>query len=177
MAVHCNFLPLRRTRLPRRAVRENQHFQKTEPFFNCPILSTSQTVRIRADSYGKGYFGASRNGGRVHEGIDLVYEVGNPIFASKSGRIIFAGNTGKGYGQYIEILHPRGLKSRYAHLSSINISEGDWVTQNQIIGKCGKTGNASHTKITPHLHFEIREVGSNKPLDPKQLFSPSIQLT
>ena len=130
-------------------------YQHSEPFFLCPLKTLSNTVSLRNDSYGGGRFGASRNGRRIHEGIDLVAVFGEPVFSSKSGRVIVAGES-KGYGRYVELLHPDGYRTRYAHLSAIQAREGEWVVKNQMIGASGKTGNADRASITPHLHFEIR---------------------
>jgi murein DD-endopeptidase MepM/ murein hydrolase activator NlpD len=59
----------------------------------------------------------------------------------------------------VEIHHPDGTKTRYAHLSKIQPLAGDWVSVGQLVGLCGKTGNADDSKIMPHLHFEIRKNG------------------
>ncbi len=94
----------------------------------------------------------------------MLAKVGSSIYASKSGRVVYVGNDEKGYGLYIEIAHPDGKTTRYAHLSRIETASGDWVSIRQIVGQVGKTGNAASLKILPHLHFEIRELG--KPMDP-----------
>ncbi len=141
--------------MPLLAWGERAFYQRSEPFFLCPLKVVSNTVRLRNDSYGDGRFGASRNGRRMHQGIDLAAAIGEPVFSSKSGRVTWAGEN-KGYGKYIELSHPDGHRTRYAHLSAIQVREGAWVVKNQIIGASGKTGNANHASITPHLHFEIR---------------------
>ena len=134
-----------------------------EPYFSCPVPAPAGGVTLRSDRYGKGYFGASRNNGRKHLGVDLSVATGQPVFASKSGRIFYAGFD-KGYGNYVEISHPDGFFTRYAHLSECWVSVGDWVPQGSAIGKSGKTGNADHKMIKPHLHFEIRY--AKQPLNP-----------
>ena len=139
------------------------HWQ-LEPYFSSPISSPPDGISIRSDSYGKGYYGASRNGGRKHLGVDLSVEMGQPVFASKSGRITFAGFD-KGYGNFVKIAHPDGFSTRYAHLSQLFVANGDWIPQGSMIGLSGKTGNADHRLIKPHLHFEIRY--SDTPLNPQ----------
>jgi len=94
--------------------------------------------------------------------------------AAKSGRVVFAGRD-NGYGNIIEIRHPDGLWTRYAHLSELFVREGDWVTQRQAIGKSGKTGNASNPKISPHLHFEIR--GKGQALNPVVFLDPQLKIS
>ncbi len=106
--------------IPVVAYLELRHYKEKEPFFSPPVEPISSSLRIRSDSYGKGYFGASRNGGRVHKGIDLLSPVGKPVLAAKSGRVLFSGED-TGYGNYIELGHPDGLTSRYAHLLSLRL--------------------------------------------------------
>ena len=139
------------------------HFQlkdyhATEPFFKYPVIVFSGKALLRNDAFGKGAFGVSRNGGRTHKGVDLLTRVGSPVFASKSGRVYYAGE-GRGYGQYVEILHPEGASTRYAHLSSIHVYQGQWLEAGDTLGLAGKTGNADSPRILPHLHFEIRVHG------------------
>ena len=133
----------------------------------------SDRVLIRNDAFGKGRFGATRGsrGQRMHKGLDLLTPEGNPILAAKSGRVAYAG-IDKGYGWFIELRHADGRLTRYAHLSRIFVSAGEWVAVGQKIGICGKSGNADDPRIRPHLHFEIRE--GEKPLDPQKLFDPAL---
>jgi len=152
---------------------ERVFYKHSEPFFLCPLKTLTNSVSLRNDSYGGGRFGASRNGRRIHEGIDLAVPVGQPVFSSKSGRVTVAGEN-KGYGRYVELLHPDGYRTRYAHLSAIETREGEWVGKNQRIGFSGKTGNADNIRITPHLHFEIRN--KQTAVNPKGLLDPSITI-
>ena len=153
---------------------EKYSYNQKEPYYSSPVLLSSNDLILRNDTFGKGYFGASRNGHRMHAGIDLKTPVGSSVMASKSGRVFFAGDDA-GYGRYVEIHHPDGLRTRYAHLSSIQVKEGEWVCQNQPIGTSGKTGNANQSNITPHLHFEIRY--QNQPLNPApELLDPKIRV-
>jgi murein DD-endopeptidase MepM/ murein hydrolase activator NlpD len=97
--------------------------------------------------------------GRMHTGIDIGVSDGTPIQAAASGRVIYAGWMG-GYGNLVFIDHGRGLSTGYAHQSSIGVSNGESVTQGQVIGYVGCTGHC----FGPHLHFEVRVNGS--PVDP-----------
>ncbi len=150
-------------------------FLRAEPFYRCPVVVYSDRALIRNDSFGKGRFGASRGsrGQRSHQGVDLLSGVGNPIMAAKSGRVRFAG-IDKGYGWYVELLHFDGRISRYAHLSRLFTSTGDWVLSGQKIGTCGKSGNADDPRIQPHLHFEIRE--KDKSSDPLKQLDPGLKI-
>jgi len=97
--------------------------------------------------------------GRMHTGIDIGVSDGTPIQAVASGRVIYAGWM-DGYGNLVFIDHGRGLSTGYAHQSSIGVSNGESVTQGQVIGYVGCTGHC----FGPHLHFEVRVNGS--PVDP-----------
>ena len=141
-------------------------FHLVEPYFVCPIKSESGKVIIRNDSHGDGEFGAKRNGGRFHSGIDIEAPVGTPVFAAKSG-LAFCGNVPTGYGKYVMIYHPDSYQSFYGHLSGFCITSVKKVRKGDIIGFVGKTGNAANKNIAPHLHFEIRKDGV--PQDPRDL--------
>ncbi len=97
--------------------------------------------------------------GRLHAGIDIPASVGTPIRAADSGRVILTGPQG-GYGNYTCIQHSGSMSTCYAHQSSIGVSVGQSVSQGQVIGATGNTGNSTG----PHLHFEVRINGS--PVDP-----------
>lgn len=149
-------------------------YSASESYFHYPILVPSGIVQIRKDSNGKGNFGANRDGHRKHQGVDLTVPAHMPVFASKSGRVLFAGLE-KGYGNYIELLHPDGRATRYAHLTERCVQAGDWVTLGSVIGTSGRTGNAAGRKIRPHVHFEIRALGI--PVDPGAgLMDPSVRM-
>jgi murein DD-endopeptidase MepM/ murein hydrolase activator NlpD len=90
-----------------------------------------------------------------HPGVDLGAEIGDRIYAIKSGEVVEAGYSYDGYGNTIVIDHGKGLTSRYAHLSKIEVSLGQEVTTNSEIGKVGITGHSTG----PHLHLEIRQDG------------------
>ena len=97
--------------------------------------------------------------GRMHTGIDIDGTTGQPIVASKGGRVIVASYYG-GYGNAVVIDHGGGVSTLYAHMSSFNVSNGQTVSQGQVVGYVGATGNVTGD----HLHFEVRVNGS--PQDP-----------
>lgn len=99
----------------------------------------------------------------LHTGTDIVAPSGTQIHAVGDGVVIMAGwNTA--YGNMTIIDHGKGISTLYAHLSVLNVTEGQLVEANQVIGKVGSTGWSTG----PHLHFEVR-VGGN-PTDPLQYF-------
>ena len=131
-------------------------------YFLCPIRYRSDLV-IRCDNFGDGLFAANRRGKRVHEGLDLLAEIGTPVLASRSGVVVSAKRS-RGMGNYIVVKHEDHVISIYGHLSQIFVKKNQLVRQGEVIGSVGKTGNANHRNILAHLHFEIRKNGI--PQDP-----------
>lgn len=153
---------------------EQKKHQEEEPYFASPLVTVSQKLEVRNDSNAKGHYLARRNGGRRHKGIDFLVEEGKPVLATRSGRVSRAEH-GRGYGLYIELLHPDGFSTRYAHLSVLSVHKGDWVPSGFVIGLSGRTGNADDSGIKPHLHYEIRH--QDKPLNPERgLISPDLTI-
>lgn len=87
-----------------------------------------------------------------HGGIDIASRIGTAIYAYKAGTVSYAKYNQVGYGNLIKISHGDGVVTYYAHLSVINVKEGETVAAGQQIGKMGSTGRSTG----PHLHFEIR---------------------
>jgi len=111
-------------------------------------------------------FGFRRNpfGGRTYEfhaGMDIDGERGDLVVAPANGTVTEAGWKG-GYGQFIEIDHGNGLKTRYGHLSRIEIAAGDVLARGQLIGNVGSTGRSTG----PHLHYELRL--NERPINPRR---------
>jgi hypothetical protein len=86
-----------------------------------------------------------------HFGIDIAGSLGNAIYASDNGVVVYAGWNDWGYGNVIVIDHDGGWQTLYAHLSVLNVGCGQSVYQGDVIGAMGSTGNSSG----PHLHFEM----------------------
>jgi murein DD-endopeptidase MepM/ murein hydrolase activator NlpD len=95
-----------------------------------------------------------------HAGLDIGAPCGTPIKAAGTGVILSAGFNGGGYGNMTLINHGNGLSTLYGHQSSIIVTNGQSVTQGQVIGYVGSTGKSTGC----HLHFEVR-VGGN-PVNP-----------
>jgi murein DD-endopeptidase MepM/ murein hydrolase activator NlpD len=89
--------------------------------------------------------------GRMHRGIDIAADVGTPIYAAATGVIEFAGWNSGGYGNMVEIRHPDGSMTRYAHMNAIHVRNGQNVSQGDQLGEMGSTGYSTG----PHLHFEV----------------------
>jgi murein DD-endopeptidase MepM/ murein hydrolase activator NlpD len=117
-----------------------------EGLFQAPVTTTIVTA-----GYGDG---RSYNGGPVenfHSGIDFAGTIGTPILAPATGVVVFAdllqlrGNT-------VIVDHGAGVMSAYFHLSEINVTVDEAVTQGQRLGAGGSTGFSTG----PHLHWDIR---------------------
>jgi murein DD-endopeptidase MepM/ murein hydrolase activator NlpD len=98
--------------------------------------------------------------GGFHPGIDIAAAYGTPIHASGSGAVIYAGWE-SGYGNYTCISHGGGIATCYGHQSAIYVHVGQVVTQGQVIGAEGSTGDSTG----PHVHFEVRV--NNVPNNPR----------
>jgi len=104
------------------------------------------------------------SGGHPGVDVDQFPSGGNPVVASAAGKVTFAGgNPCCSYGLYVTIEHADGAETLYAHLQSVDVQEGQSVTQGETLGKSGNTGRSTGA----HLHFEIHMGGS--PVDPMGL--------
>ena len=115
-------------------------------------IPTSMPAAVMLMSSGFGYRSDPFTGaGAMHNGLDFKGPVGTPILAAAEGKVTAAGHQG-GYGNTIEITHPNGLLTRYAHLSGFNVSLGQRVGRGVQIARMGSTGRSTGS----HLHFEVR---------------------
>ena len=89
---------------------------------------------------------------KMHQGMDFAASTGTPIIAPADGVVVEARRWG-GYGNWIRVRHSNGLETGYAHLSRFasGMRAGQRVTQGQVIGYVGSTGNSTG----PHLHYEM----------------------
>lgn len=99
-----------------------------------------------------------------HGGLDIGAGMGASIVAAGAGDVIYAGANG-GYGNCVMVDHGNGIVTVYAHMSSIGVSYGQYVTAGQYVGAVGSTG----VSTGPHCHFEIRINGAQT--DPAAYFS------
>ncbi|MDB5868205.1 MAG: peptidase [Polaromonas sp.] len=105
---------------------------------------------------------------RAHNGTDFAAETGTPARTIGDGVVAFAGEQ-NGYGNVVFVKHDNERETVYAHLSKINVSAGQKVSQGQTIGLVGATGWATG----PHLHFEVRVNGVQQ--DPMALMAQGKQ--
>jgi murein DD-endopeptidase MepM/ murein hydrolase activator NlpD len=115
---------------------------------------------IVSSEYGKRW-------GKLHKGIDIAADVGEPLYAVAAGVVIYAGNTMRGYGNAVILKHDRERTTLYAHSSELKVQEGDVVAQGAVVALLGNTGHSTG----PHVHFEIRDLDTA--VDPRAALPPS----
>ena len=96
----------------------------------------------------------SGGGCRSHAGVDIANNYGTNVYPIANGQVVFAGYASDGYGNKIIVHHNingRNYSSLYGHLSSINVSKGQIVTKDQVIGHVGSTGHS----FGNHLHLNV----------------------
>lgn len=129
-------------------------------------------------------YASTKNGTlEVHHGVEFTNGSGTPVLAAQQGEVVFAGTDERlklgpypaFYGNVIILRHPRlyeGLDvyTLYAHLSVIEVSDGQQVDQGDLIGRVGATGAANGS----HLHFEVRlgENAYSRTTNPLLWFAP-----
>lgn len=103
--------------------------------------------------------------GRLHAGVDLDLETGDPVYAAFDGLVRVSAYDGGGYGRFIVIRHYNGLETLYGHLSKQFLESGTYVKAGDLIGLGGNTGRS----FGDHLHFETRYEGN--PFNPTQVYN------
>lgn len=115
------------------------------------------------------YHLSSRFGGRIdpkynrpafHHGLDFAARVGYPVYATGDGTVEMVSFSARGYGNQIIIDHGFGYKTRYAHLSFVNVAEGMKIKRGENIGNVGNSGKSTG----PHLHYEV--IYKGRPTNP-----------
>ena len=101
----------------------------------------------------------------TNKGVNIGGTVGDPVKASADGRVVYAGNGLRGYGNLIIIKHDATYLTAYAHNRALMVKEGDAVTKGQ---KIAEMGNSDSDRVM--LHFEVRRQG--KPVDPLKYLPP-----
>src|SRR6185503_13887622 len=93
--------------------------------------------------------------------IDYAAPWGSTVLSAGYGKVTFVGQM-SGYGNCVEVTHGNGLVTRYGHLSSYIVKEGQTVDTGTPIAKVGSTGRSTG----PHLHFEVRR--ADNAVDPSR---------
>ena len=104
-----------------------------------------------------------------HRGIDIAGMRGRPIYATASGEVVNVGVQGN-YGKRVIVNHGFGIETRYGHLLSYTVEEGDRVERGDQIGRMGDTGRATGY----HLHYEV--LANGRILNPLRLLTQQTPL-
>jgi len=120
-------------------------------FIKIPKMKT--TGRFKWPVQGKLLSNYGAKGDGLHnDGINIIAQKGDPVRAAGSGKVAYAGNELRGFGNLLLIKHPGGWVTAYAHNSRLLVKRGDRVKAGDVIAKVGSSGNV----VLPQLHFEIR---------------------
>jgi murein DD-endopeptidase MepM/ murein hydrolase activator NlpD len=119
------------------------------------LPDASAEIRFYWPLQGKVSSSFGQRNGRPHEGIDITAPLGTDIKAAADGVVARSGWGPGDYGKTVVITHKDGFETLYGHNSYNLVSEGARVTAGQVIGRVGRTGNATGN----HVHFEIRKNG------------------
>ena len=95
-----------------------------------------------------------------HKGLDIANSMGTPIRAAAAGTVTYAQYNSGGYGNLVIISHGNGVQTYYGHCSKLYVTQGQTVSQGQVVAAVGSTGNSTG----PHLHFQVMLNGT--PVNP-----------
>jgi len=107
---------------------------------------------------------------RMHNGIDIITDVGTKVFAPGAGTVDFVGWR-SGYGLTLEIDHGFGYRTLYGHLKEIDVKEGKHIIRGDWLAL---TGNSGELSSGPHLHYEVRHNGIA--LDPRNFIYDDVSI-
>ena len=127
-----------------------------------PVISLSTDVQIR---YPMEKIKINQPFSRFHYGIDIDGETGDSIYPIMKGKVETKENSRFGYGNQIIVDHGNGMKSRYAHLSKMDVQIGQEVKPEQVIGAVGTSGWSTGS----HLHLEVLQ--NNQAINPQAVLS------
>jgi lipoprotein NlpD len=120
-----------------------------------PEIVAEPGIRLSWPAKGK----VSAEFSETNKGIDIAGKVGEPVLAASDGKVVYAGNSLRGYGNLVIVKHDNTYLTAYAHNSKLIVKEGDAVRKGQKIAEMGDTDTTS-----ARLHFELRVNG--KPVNP-----------
>lgn len=114
------------------------------------VVQTEKSIRLPVDN-----FVVSQGYNFFHPGVDLATAKGSPVYPIMDGVVESIDRTRIGFGNYVVVDHGSGFKSLYAHMSKIEVKQGEKIDKNSIVGLVGSVGWSSG----PHLHLQVSEEG------------------
>jgi murein DD-endopeptidase MepM/ murein hydrolase activator NlpD len=146
--------------VPPRVINAAPEPAKATPAMAQPLADGGVT-RFRWPVKGRVIAGfGKRPDGSHNDGVNVAVPQGTEITAAEAGKVAYAGNELKGYGNLVLIRHANGWVSAYAHADQILVRPHDEVRRGQVIARAGKTGAVDQ----PQVHFELRQ--GSRPVDP-----------
>lgn len=139
---------------------EKSHMPAIQPVTREDLIMIGSEFGMRTDPF--------MSVEKHHYGLDFVTAPGKKVYATGDGIVTFVRHSRTGYGNEIVIDHNFGFGTRYGHLGSIIVKEGDQVIRGQVIGTVGATGRATG----PHLHYEV--LYNNQPVNPSFYFDTTL---
>jgi len=130
-------------------------FSTAEVYFDTQITTVNAVVAPSRFRWPLATFGLSQFFSGGHPGLDLTNPAGTPIYPVTNGKVIVAAALSNGYGKHVIIDHGDGMIATYAHMSRIDVAQGQIVTKDTELGTVGATGWATGN----HLHFELYQHG------------------
>ncbi|MFI5269101.1 MAG: M23 family metallopeptidase [Chloroflexota bacterium] len=103
--------------------------------------------------------------GAFHAGLDIAVPYGTAVHVTADGLVVFAGIE-RGYGRTIIVDHGHGVRTLYAHLSSLGVTVGQHLDRDEVVGFVGESGRTTG----PHLHYEVRI--NHAPVNPYRYLHP-----
>ena len=104
-----------------------------------------------------------------HNGLDIIASSGEPVYATAGGVVVDVNLSRKGLGNVVTLRHRGGYVTKYAHLTDIQVDKGKSVSEGDLIGYVGTSGNS----FVPHLHYEVHR--DTVVLDPVSFFYASVE--
>lgn len=141
------------------AVQTGWETSRANPQIEPETIRTQRSLRLPVET-----FALSQGYHFLHPGIDLAATKGSPVYAIMGGQVSEIKRDRFGFGNHVLVDHGNGLKSLYAHLSKIEVKEGETITNQTIVGLLGSTGWSTG----PHLHLQVWQ--DNKLVNPKTFF-------
>lgn len=105
---------------------------------------------------------------RQHKGVDMAAPMGTRVSVASEGVVLRTGYQPQGYGRFVEVRHPNGMTTFYAHMSRVDVASGTTLAEGERIGLVGSTGRSTG----PHLHFEVRR--NDRQIDPTKILGRSL---